>query len=308
MGPYCAFSDFLSLDILYFMIYDLHSHTTASDGSLSPAELVQRAVEHRVDVFAITDHDTTNGLQEAHDTIAAHALPITLINGVEVSTNWQNHEIHVVGLNVDLANPELQAFLAEQRSKREERAVEMGNRLAKARIPGAYEGAKALAGDASITRSHFAQYLVEQGVENTFQNVFKRFLAKGKTGYVPPNWATIEQTIEIIHQSGGQAVLAHPLQYKLSTKWIKRLLAAFEEAGGDALEVGQPQQGITERTLLASYGRDYNLAGSVGSDFHRPSSWTELGRNLYIPKDCTPVWSSWPEADAKPVATAEQSA
>ena len=302
------FSDFLSLDILYFMIYDLHSHTTASDGSLSPAELVQRAVEHRVDVFAITDHDTTNGLQEAHDTIAAHALPITLINGVEVSTNWQNHEIHVVGLNVDLANPELQAFLAEQRSKREERAVEMGNRLAKARILGAYEGAKALAGDASITRSHFAKYLVEQGVENTFQNVFKRFLAKGKTGYVPPNWATIEQTIEIIHQSGGQAVLAHPLQYKLSTKWFKRLLAAFEEAGGDALEVGQPQQGITERTLLASYGRDYNLAGSVGSDFHRPSSWTELGRNLYIPKDCTPVWLSWPEADAKPVSTVEQSA
>ena len=123
---------------------------------------------------------------------------------------------------------------------------------------------------------------------------------------MPPNWATIEQTIEIIHQSGGQAVLAHPLQYKLSTKWIKRLLAAFEEAGGDALEVGQPQQGITERTLLASYGRDYNLAGSVGSDFHRPSSWTELGRNLYIPKDCTPVWSSWP--DAKPVSTVEQSA
>jgi len=289
------------------MIYDLHSHTTASDGSLSPAELVRRAVERRVDVFAITDHDTTDGLQEGHDTIAAQQLPLTLINGVEVSTNWQNHEIHVVGLNVDLANAALQAFLAEQRNKREDRAMEMGRRLAKARILGAYEGAKALAGDASITRSHFAQYLVEQGVENTFQNVFKRFLAKGKTGYVPPNWATIEQTIEIIHQSGGQAVLAHPLQYKLSTKWFKRLLAAFQEADGDAMEVGQPQQGITERTLLATYSRDYALLGSVGSDFHRPSSWTELGRNLYIPKDCIPVWSSWPEIEAQPVSAAEQS-
>ncbi|MFT5881219.1 MAG: putative metal-dependent phosphoesterase TrpH [Moritella sp.] len=275
------------------MIYDLHSHTTASDGSLSPAELVQRAVENRVDVLAITDHDTTAGLAEAQKTIQDLELPLTLVTGVEISTNWQNHEIHIVALNVDLSNANLQAFLSEQCKKREQRAIEMGNRLAKARIPDAYAGAKALAGDAAITRSHFAKYLVEQGVENTFQNVFKRFLAKGKTGYVPPNWATIEQTIEIIKESGGQAVLAHPLQYKLTTKWFKRLLSAFQTAGGDAMEVGQPQQSISERTLLASYSRDYNLLGSVGSDFHRPSSWTELGRNLYIPKDCTPVWSSW---------------
>lgn len=276
------------------MIYDLHSHTTASDGSLSPAELVLRAVENRVDVLAITDHDTTAGLAEAQETIQDLELPITLVTGVEISTNWQNHEIHIVALNVDLSNANLQAFLSEQRSKRELRAIEMGNRLAKARIPDAYAGAKAIAGDAAITRSHFAKYLVAQGIENTFQNVFKRFLAKGKTGYVPPNWATIEQTIEIIKESGGQAVLAHPLQYKLSTKWFKRLLSAFQTAGGDAMEVGQPQQSISERTLLASYSRDYTLFGSVGSDFHRPSSWTELGRNLYIPKDCTPVWSSWP--------------
>ncbi len=265
------------------MIYDLHSHTTASDGSLSPTELVQRAVENRVDVLAITDHDTTDGLAEAQNAILNLELPITLVTGVEISTNWQNHEIHIVALNVDLSNANLQAFLSEQRSKREQRAIEMGNRLAKARIPDAYAGAKAIAGDAAITRSHFAKYLVAQGIENTFQNVFKRFLAKGKTGYVPPNWATIEQTIEIIKESGGQAVLAHPLQYKLSTKWFKRLLSAFHTAGGDAMEVGQPQQSISERTLLASYSRDYTLFGSVGSDFHRPSSWTELGRNLYIP-------------------------
>jgi len=275
------------------MIYDLHSHTTASDGSLTPEELVQRAVEKRVNVLAITDHDTIDGLAQAHQYIQAQALDIKLVNGVEVSTNWQNHEIHIVGLNVDLNNEKLCTFLINQRELREERALEMGRRLEKARVPGAYEGAKLIAGDASITRSHFAQYLVAQGIENSFQNVFKRYLAKGKTGYVPPNWATIEQAIEIIHQSGGQAVLAHPLQYKLTTKWLKRLLHAFEEAGGNAMEVGQPQQGITERTLLASYSRDYNLTGSVGSDFHRPSSWTELGRNLYIPKDCTPVWEQW---------------
>lgn len=276
------------------MIYDLHSHTTASDGSLTPEELVLRAVERRVDVLAITDHDTIAGLAAAHAVIKQQELPIQLVNGVEISSTWCNHEIHVVGLNVDINNVVLQEFLSNQCEKRETRAMEMGCRLAKARIPDAYEGAKAIAGDASITRSHFAQYLVAQGVENTFQNVFKRFLAKGKTGYVPPNWATIEQAIEIIQQSGGQAVLAHPLQYKLTTKWLKRLLLAFQDAGGDAMEVGQPQQGITERTLLASYSRDYGLLGSVGSDFHRPSSWTELGRNLYIPKDCDPVWQAWP--------------
>ena len=278
------------------MIYDLHSHTTASDGSLTPADLVLRAVEHRVEVLAITDHDTIDGLAAARAIIAEQNLPICLINGVEISTNWQNHEIHIVALNIDDADPRLQIFLAEQREKREHRAIEMGNRLAKARIPDAYAGAKAIAGSASITRSHFAKFLVEQGIENTFQNVFKRFLAKGKTGYVPPNWATIEDTIDIIHQCGGQAVLAHPLQYKLTTKWFKRLLSAFQDAGGDAMEVGQPQQSIAERTLLAGYSRDYNLRGSVGSDFHRPSSWTELGRNLYIPKDCSPVWLSWPIA------------
>ena len=288
------------------MIYDLHTHTTASDGSLTPEDLVLRAVEHRVEVLAITDHDTTDGLAAARAIIAEQSLPICLINGVEISTNWQNHEIHIVALNVDDADSRLQIFLAEQREKREHRALEMGNRLAKARIPGAYAGAKAIAGRASITRSHFAKFLVAQGIENTFQNVFKRFLAKGKTGYVPPNWATIEETIDIIHQCGGQAVLAHPLQYKLTTKWFKRLLSAFQDAGGDAMEVGQPQQSIAERTLLAGYSRDYNLRGSVGSDFHRPSSWTELGRNLYIPKDCSPVWLSWPIAKQQSSKAAKQ--
>lgn len=275
------------------MIYDLHSHSTASDGVLSPTELLQRAVDRRVDVLAITDHDTTQGLAEAHQAISELNLPIRLVNGVEISTYWQNHEIHIVAVNIDVQSGVLQDFLAQQRNKREERAVEMGRRLAKARIEGAYEGAKEIAGAAAITRSHFAQFLVAQGVENSFQNVFKRYLAKGKTGYVPPHWATLEEAVEIIKAAGGQAILAHPQQYKLTSKWLKRLLSTFQMAGGHGMEVGQPQQCVQERALLAAYCRDYGLLGSVGSDFHKPSSWTELGRNLYMPKDCDPIWTLW---------------
>lgn len=129
-----------------FTLYDLHSHTTASDGYLTPTQLVQRAVEMRVGVLAITDHDTTNGLAEAVAAIADLALPLQLVNGVEISTLWENHEIHIVGLGLDITHPALLQLLVEQTERRNLRAQEIGVRLAKARIPDAYAGAQQLAG------------------------------------------------------------------------------------------------------------------------------------------------------------------
>ncbi len=225
-----------------FTLYNLHSHTTASDGYLTPTQLVQRAVEMRVGVLAITDHDTTNGLAEAAAAIADLALPLQLVNGVEISTLWENHEIHIVGLGLDIAHPALLQLLIEQTERRNLRAQEIGVRLAKARIPDAYAGAQQLAGDGAVTRGHFARFLVQQGMAANMAQVFKKYLAKGKIGYVPPQWCTIEQAIDVIHQSGGQAVMAHPGRYDLTAKWLKRLLAYFAEHGGDAMEVAQCQQ------------------------------------------------------------------
>ncbi len=277
-----------------FTLYDLHSHTTASDGSLSPAALVIRAAQMRVGVLAITDHDTTAGLAEAVATIKQQQLPIRLISGVEISTLWENHEIHIVGLGMDIQHPSICQLLSQQSEHRYSRVQEISARLAKARIPDAWEGANRLAEGGQVTRGHFARYLVELGLASNVGQVFKKYLAKGKTGYVPAQWCTIEQAIDAIKQSGGQAVLAHPGRYDLTAKWLKRLLAHFAEHGGDAMEVAQCQQAPHERAQLAQYARDYNLLASQGSDFHQPCSWIELGRKLWLPAGVEPVWRDWP--------------
>ncbi|MGF1679845.1 RNase RNM [Photobacterium minamisatsumaniensis] len=275
------------------MLFDLHSHTTASDGRLSPEELVARAVERRVDILAITDHDTVAGLGAAEQEIAARDLPITLIKGIEISTLWRNFDIHVVGLNIDPEHPAMVQLIAEQLARREGRAQRIAERLEKNRMPGAYEGAKALANGATLTRSHFAQWIVEQGYAKNMQAVFKKFLTRNNPGYVPPDWCSIAEAVEAIHLAGGQAVLAHPGRYGMTAKWIKRLLTSFVEANGDAMEVSLPQQSPQERRLLGDYAIDYQLLASQGSDFHYASPWTELGRNLWLPKGVTEVWQNW---------------
>ncbi|WP_312054436.1 RNase RNM [Pantoea brenneri] len=282
-------------DIARFPVYDLHSHTRASDGLLTPAALVQRAVEMRVGVLAITDHDSVAGVDEAWQTVIDQALPIKVLAGVEVSTLWENHEIHIVGLNIDIRHPTLVSFLAGQHACRQARAEQIAERLEKARIPGALAGALRLADGGVITRGHFARFLMEQGKADNMAQVFKNYLARGKTGYVPPQWCTIEQAIDAIHHSGGCAVLAHPGRYGLSAKWLKRLVAHFREVGGDAMEVAQCQQAPNERTQLAQYARDNALAASQGSDFHQPCPWIELGRKLWLPAAVEPVWERFPQ-------------
>ncbi|MCL6745501.1 RNase AM [Kosakonia sp. R1.Fl] len=280
-------------DTNYAIIYDLHSHTTASDGLLSPEQLVHRAVEMRVGTLAITDHDTTDAIPAARTEIVRAGLDLQLISGVEISTVWENHEIHIVGLNIDIDHPTLRTFLQAQSERRVQRAKLIAERLEKAHIPGAWEGAQRLAQGANVTRGHFARFLVEQGKANNIADVFKKYLARGKTGYVPPQWCTIEQTIDVIHHSGGTAVMAHPGRYNLSAKWLKRLLAYFAQCGGEAMEVAQCQQAPNERTQLAAYARQFGLLASQGSDFHQPCPWIELGRKLWLPAGVEGVWLKW---------------
>ncbi|WP_462165250.1 RNase RNM [Pseudoalteromonas xiamenensis] len=275
--------------------YDLHSHTHYSDGRLTVSELLDRAVERNVDVLAITDHDSVQAISEANRLIDEKQLPLSLVSGVEISTKWHSFEIHVVGLDINIASSALVDLLDSQTQKREARAIEIGNRLAKAGYLDVYSDAKALAEQGQITRAHFAQVLVNRGVAKNLQGVFNKFLTRGNTGYVPSEWCTIADAVSAIKSSGGIAVLAHPGRYKMSNKWLRKLLDEFSNAGGRAIEVALPQQAPCERQFLGQLCQEYGLLGSQGSDFHYPTPWSDLGKNLYLPKDCQGVWQFWEE-------------
>ncbi len=280
------------------MLIDLHSHSKASDGQLTGKELVERAANRQVDMLAITDHDSVDGLAQARQTIIDKGLKLTLINGIEITTNWLNHEIHVLGVNIDPQHAGLSELILEQKQKRENRAMEMGRRLEKANIPGVYEAAKQLAGEGAITRAHFARHLVEIGIAPTFPKVFDKYLSRGNTGYVPHDWVSMEDAITVIHKAGGQAILAHPHNYNLSNKWLRRLLTEFKAANGDAMEVAIGQQSPQMRQQLAMWSVEYDLLASQGSDFHFVGRWRDLGRGLHLPAIARPVWHNWPSYQA----------
>ena len=275
------------------MKFDLHSHTYYSDGKLSPEDLVERAVEKGVDILAITDHDTVKALPIAQQHINTKALPLTLVNGIEFSTKWESFEIHIVGLNIDVENSTLASLIAEQTEKRATRAEKMAEKLEKRGFENVLAQAKALANKGQLTRAHFAQVIQAQGAANTLQGVFKKFLVRGKPGYVTSEWCDIATAVKAIKAAGGQAVLAHPSRYKLSNKWLRRLLEEFKHAGGDGIEVALPQQAPSDRQFLAQLAEEYQLLSSQGSDFHFATNWLELGKNLYLPKASVPIWQDW---------------
>jgi predicted metal-dependent phosphoesterase TrpH len=276
---------------------DLHSHTNCSDGGLSPQSLIDRAANFQIDVLAITDHDTVAGLDIAQKHIDEKEIPLKLINGIEISTAWQGFEIHIVGLNIDKNNPELKALIALQQQAREERAISMGEKLEKCGFPTIYTDAKAMAGEGSITRAHFAKVLHQQGHVNTMQQAFDKYIgkkgSKGQRAYVKPNWCSIEEAIVAIHHAGGSAVMAHPIRYDLSAKWLRRLIVHFSEVAGDGLEVVLPQMNPEQRQKMLGYCQEYDLHASMGSDFHYPNRWSDIGRNLTMPVGAKPIWAQW---------------
>ncbi|MBY5922204.1 RNase RNM [Ferrimonas balearica] len=264
------------------MKIDLHCHTTASDGTLSPSELVKRAALQQVAILAITDHDTTAGLLEAQP--VAEQEGVRLIEGVEISTRWHGFEIHIVGLGFDVTHPAMTALLTQQQASRESRAIAIGEKLAKRRIEGAYEAARTKAGDGIVGRGHFARVLVERGIVRQPQAAFDKYLGKGQSAYVATQWCSIEEAISVIHQAGGVSVLAHPGKYSLSNKWLRKLLGEFKAAGGMAMEALGCQQSPDQRRFLLSLAEEHELLISAGSDFHQPGRWIELGRGLQRPE------------------------
>lgn len=270
--------------------YDLHSHTNLSDGSLSPIELVMRASVKQVDVLAITDHDSVAGIDLAHREIIDKGYKVHLVPGVEISTKWNGFDIHVVGLCIDRTDTQLLELLTEQRLKRELRAKKIGEKLEKKGLTGVYDLARTMASGDSISRSHFAKAMLELGYINNFDQAFKKYLGKGKSAFVSPDWCDLSQACLAIKNAGGIAVLAHPVRYDLSNKWLRKLIFEFKSAGGEALEVGLVQMNPDQKKFIASLATEHELYSSQGSDFHHVGRWTELGRNLSITEQCKPVW------------------
>ncbi|NUF49870.1 RNase RNM [Gilliamella sp. ESL0250] len=275
------------------VIVDLHSHTTASDGVLTPSDLVKRAVDNQIAILAITDHDTVKGLPEAQQTIANENLPVKLVCGVEISTAWKNNEIHIVGLNIDIEHPQLLTLLSSQEQGRINRALAISQKLAKVSIENAYQQAQQFAKGDIVSRAHFARFLVANGYVKDIKRAFKKYLGKGGYAYVPATWCSIADAVNAIHMAGGQAVLAHPSRYDLTLTKLKLLLSEFKACGGDAIEVSQSRQTQDDLYRLAKLANEFDMLASQGSDFHDLVNYLDLGKTTPLPSSVTPIWHNW---------------
>ena len=273
------------------MKIDLHNHSYYSDGVLSPTEVVRLAKEESCDVFALTDHDTTDGLSEAKT--EADRLQMHFIPGVEVSAMWNNMTIHILGLDVDADNTVLQAGLKQHQDFRELRAEKMARSLGGAGVVGAYEKTKILAKTGMITRTHFAQMLIQEGVCKDMKSVFKRFLTGKKPGGVAGKWAQFDEVIEWIHAAGGKAVLAHPLRYRMTNTKVKRMMSDLAVSGCDGVEVVTGSSNADEITLMSQWVRELGLLASSGSDYHGwPNQRVRIGRLQDLPNQSKNILNS----------------
>lgn len=272
---------------------DLHSHSTVSDGVLSPSRLLAHAASRDVAVLALTDHDDTAGLAEAH--YQAQQENITLINGVEISVTWHNRTLHIVGLGINPEHPPLVNGLKKIREGRLERAQAIAAQLDKSGIHGSFEGASAQAGNSRlIGRTHFARFLVSQGYAKDVKSVFKKYLVKGKPGHVSHIWTSLNEAVDWIRGSGGQAVIAHPARYKLGNNLLEQLLHEFCELGGTGIEVVTSSHTPEQTRQFAQLASRMHLYASCGSDYHGPGeSYFDLGRLPALPPECVPIWTKW---------------
>ena len=270
---------------------DLHCHSVVSDGTLTPEQLAERAYANGVRLWALTDHDELGGQERAR--AAANSLGMDYLSGVEISVTWMGQTIHIVGLGIDAAHAGILEGLRRTREGRGLRARQMAEQLLKAGIPGAYEGALHFAGNHElISRTHFARFLVEQGICKDTDQVFKRYLVEDKPGYVPHLWATLDDAVAWIKGAGGAAVIAHPGRYKLSAMQMDELYKRFKEIGGMAIEVITGSHSPNQYQTYGKIAQHYGFLASRGSDFHDPEeSYIDLGTLPHLPDHLTPVWS-----------------
>ena len=271
---------------------DLHCHSCVSDGTLEPEALAARAKANGVELWALTDHDEVGGQHRAR--LAAQAIGLPYLSGVEISVTFAGVTVHIVGLGFDPDHPTLVQGLAATRDGRILRAHEMAAGLAKVGIPDAFEGALNYAGNPElIARTHFARYLVETGYCASTHEVFRKYLVEGKPGFIEHRWAKLGDAVSWIKQAGGIAVIAHPGRYKFSVNEEFALFTKFKAHGGQGVEVVTGSHTSADFAKYADMAIELDLLASRGSDFHSPEeSRTDLGTLPALPVRLSPVWES----------------
>ncbi len=270
------------------MKVDLHTHTNASDGSLSPIELLRLAEDQGVELLAITDHDTLDAYQHL-----PASTPIRIVPGIELSTHWTGIGVHILGLNIDLADDTLKVAVNQQKQSRINRAKQIAQRLHRRHGIDFRGDVDHTQPNTWLGRPDFAKAMVRAGIVETEAAAFKRYLGRGKVGDIKTEWPPLGNIVNWITQCGGTPVLAHPLSYKLTNAKLGRLLHDFKRAGGQAIEVISGPQDIQRTNYLARLSIQHDLLASAGSDFHRPSKWSLPGRIAQLPTSCLPVWQQW---------------
>lgn len=272
------------------MNIDLHCHSCISDGRLPPNEVVETAFNNGAKLLALTDHDHIGGLSAARQT--AQSLGLSFINGVEISVLWRGRTIHIVGLNFTPSD-ELENTLKINRQGRLSRLQKIAEKLEKKNIvQNIVQGALNLANSPdSVSRTHIAQYLVNQDVVENLSQAFKKWLGDGKIGDVKHQWISLEEAVLSITNAGGVAVIAHPARYKVSATAMRALVEEFMSYGGDAIEVSSSVHSLNERLNLALLANRYGLYASAGSDFHGNGEFGRIvGQTPDLPVTCKPVW------------------
>lgn len=269
---------------------DLHVHSTASDGTLTPSEVVDHAVERSLSAFALTDHDTLRGVAEAKERAAWHKAqgrPIEVYSGVEISAGYKNKDIHILGLLVDETNEILERSLnsfLENRNRRNEKMLE---RFAELGITLTMEELTADAQDSVITRAHFARALMKQGIVSSVQEAFETYVGDNGPCYIPREYMSPEQAIRSIRRAGGVPVLAHPLLYNLPHDELYALVERLKKAGLQGIEVYYSSNRGQDEVNVKALANHFGLVATGGSDFHgavKPAIELGSGKgNLKIP-------------------------
>lgn len=248
-------------------IIDLHTHTTLSDGSASPTELIERACSKRAGAVAITDHDTIGALGEARD--AAAVLGIEFVPGIEISAEYSPGTMHILGYCIDDQSVALREQLESLRRARQRRNPEIAARLRTLGMDLSYEEVAQLAGNEVVGRPHFARAMVERGYAVSIQDAFNRFLKKGAVAYVEKARLSPGESIKLILDAGGVAVLAHPYQLMAgSYDAVDELIGELAELGLDGIEALYSRHSPAEREQYAAIAARHGLLVTGGSDYH----------------------------------------
>ena len=249
----------------HMMMVDLHTHTSASDGQYSPVQVVCKAKKAGITCLAITDHDTISGLQEAQG--AGKEYGITVVRGIELGAK-ENRHLHIVGLGFCDNAIELQTLCNKLRQSRDERKYRIVDFLREKGIDVSLDEVTELAGGEVIARPHFAQVMLRHGYVSSIREAFDRYLDTDEYQKIERYKAPAAECIEVIHQGGGKAILAHPYQLGMTDDALEQQIAQLQDVGLDGIECYYPQHTPEMTRRYLEFAQKYDLYVSGGSDFH----------------------------------------